>query len=108
MEPSLPNVVVLIVEDETLVRLYAAASFQDSGFTVIKAADGDEALEILEARSDIAAVFTDVNMPGLLDGVSLAREIGEQWPAVPVVVTSGKVTADTMQLPERGRYVAKP
>ena len=84
---------ILVIEDEMLIRLHVADSFRDSGFVVAEAADGASALLILEQQPDIAAVFTDVTLPGEPDGFGIARWVRTHRPGVPVFLTSGEVTA---------------
>ncbi len=97
---------VLIVEDEPLVRELAVAAIQDAGFDVVEAANAQEAIDILNHRSDIGVLFTDVDMPGKLDGLGLAQLVHEQWPAIRLVLTSGRSLLGPM--PEDGQFVAKP
>ncbi len=100
--------VVLIVEDHPLVQITAAALIEDAGMDTLVAADADEALCILTARDDIHAVFTDVSMPGSMDGVALAHCVRERWPAIQVIVTSGgKLPTDTI-LPGEVSFLQKP
>ena len=100
---------VLVVEDEMLIRLHVADTFRDSGFAVLEAADGASALRMLEKDESIAAVFTDVTLPGELDGFALARWVRSQRPGVPVVLTSGEVTAAHAERIGRGEpFFAKP
>jgi two-component system, response regulator PdtaR len=80
---------VLIVEDELLIRLDAVDMIEAAGFDVIQAANADEAITILEARSDIQLVFTDVQMPGSMDGLKLAAAVRGRWPPIKIVATSG-------------------
>jgi len=84
---------VLVVEDEMLIRLHVVDSFRDSGFTVVEAADGAQALRILEQDPSIQAVFTDITLPGDVDGFAVARWVRGHRPAVAVFFTSGEVTA---------------
>jgi CheY-like chemotaxis protein len=100
--------VILVVEDEVLVRLLAVSVAENAGFEALWAATADEAIGILESRSDIRLVFTDVNMPGSMNGLRLAHAIRSRWPPVELLVTSalGNITAE--DLPERGRFLAKP
>jgi CheY-like chemotaxis protein len=100
--------VVLIVEDEFLVRLSAVEIVQDAGFEAICAADADEAIRILESRNDIRAVFTDVQMPGSMDGLRLARVVRDRWPPVELIVTSGRANIMESDLPAGGRFFRKP
>ena len=86
--PHLPR--VLVVEDEPLLRVFNADMLTDAGFDVLEAANADEALRMLETVSDIRVVFTDVEMPGALDGYALAQRIETLWPEIGVVITSGR------------------
>jgi CheY-like chemotaxis protein len=99
---------VLVVEDEPLVRLSAADMIEDLGYAVIEAASADEAMSILESRDDITIVFTDVNMPGSMDGLKLAHVIRHRWPPVHLVVASGRHRISNEELPLRGRFLSKP
>jgi CheY-like chemotaxis protein len=100
--------VVLVVEDEPLVRLDAIDLLTDAGFRVLDAANADEAIEILEARNDIRAVVTDIQMPGSMDGLKLAAMIRNRWPPIALIVTSGHAFPRKDDLPERGWFIAKP
>ena len=100
--------IVLVVEDETLIRVAALAIVEESGFEAIGAGSADEAIRALEAHSDIRAVFTDVQLPGQMDGVKLARLIRDRWPAMAVLVTSGKTRPVESELPNGARFVPKP
>lgn len=100
---------VLIVEDEALIRIGAARMIEDAGFDVIEAANADEAIQTLESRSDIRVVFTDIHMPGSMDGLKLAHAVRHRWPPIKIVVTSGREPLPTGQdLPEGGRFFPKP
>jgi two-component system, response regulator PdtaR len=100
--------VVLVVEDETLVRVTALAIIEESGFEAIAAGNADEAICALETRSDIRAVFTDVQMPGSMDGLKLAQVIRDRWPPVALLVTSGKTRTIDSDLPNGARFLPKP
>lgn len=100
--------IVLIVEDEPLIRMITAEGLQDEGFQVLEADSADEAFRILSSRRDVGVVFTDVNMPGTLDGLGLANLVHERWPNLRILVTSGRQRIHTRDLPEHGRYVSKP
>ena len=100
--------VILLVEDEPMVRLVGADLLEDAGFEVVEAADGDEALSILETRPDVRVLFTDINMPGSLDGLELARVVHERWPQVQLLVTSGRFQLRSDDIPNNGQFVAKP
>jgi len=99
---------ILIVEDEALVRLYAVDTVTAAGFDVVEAASADEAIRILESRSDIRVVFTDIQMPGLMDGLKLAQAVRDRWRPIKIIVTSGRELATEDDLPEGGRFFAKP
>jgi CheY-like chemotaxis protein len=99
---------ILIVEDEALVRLCAVDTVVATGFEVIEAASADEAIRILESRSDIRVVFTDIQMPGLMDGLKLAHAVRNRWPPIKIIVTSGCELVTEDDLPEGGRFFTKP
>src|ERR1700678_4238355 len=100
--------VVLVVEDEFLIRMHAAEMIEEAGFEVVEASNADEAVAILEARLDVAVVFTDVQMPGSMDGLKLALAVRDRWPPIHIVATSGFVDVRTGDLPEGGRFLPKP
>ena len=100
--------VVLIVEDESLLRMDAAEMIGAAGFEVIEAANADQAIEVLEARRDITVVFTDIQMPGSMDGLKLARAVRGRWPPIKIIATSGRLHVDEVDLPEGGRFLPKP
>jgi CheY-like chemotaxis protein len=100
--------VVLVVEDEFLLRMHAAEMIEEAGFEVIEAGNADEAIGILEVRFDITIVFTDIQMPGSMDGLKLAAAIRGRWPPIKIVATSGLVRVGKDELPEGGRFLPKP
>ena len=100
--------VVLVVEDEPLLRLMAMDVIEDGGFEVVSVADAAEAVRILEVRLDIRIVFTDIDMPGGMDGIRLATLIRERWPPIEIVVTSSHVPISRAQMPVRGVFMPKP
>ena len=100
--------VILIVEDEALVRLSAVGMLEDAGFRTIEAASGDEALELLVADSDVQLLFTDVNMPGIIDGLVLARQVHDRWPQIGIMVASAKKEPQLGELPVGSRFERKP
>jgi CheY-like chemotaxis protein len=100
--------IVLIVEDEVFLRLAAAQIAEDAGFEVIEAANADEAIEILRSRSDIRVVFTDIQMPGSMDGVKLANVICNRWPPIAIIVTSGRLKPEPGELPGEACFLSKP
>src|ERR1700716_552467 len=100
--------VVLIVEDEFLLRMDAVYMIASAGFEVVEATTADQAIEILESRPDITVIFTDIQMPGSMDGLKLARAVRGRWPAIKITATSGHVEVSETDLPEGGRFLAKP
>jgi CheY-like chemotaxis protein len=100
--------IVLIVEDEPWTRLSAAAMFQDAGYDILEAVGADEAIRILEGRIDVGFIFTDVEMPGSMDGLKLAFAVRDRWPFIRIVVTSGHHHLHASDLPLGGQFIAKP
>src|SRR5829696_3695600 len=100
--------VVLVVEDELLIRTVAIDMVEQGGFQAIAASDADEAIQILESRNDIRAVFTDVHMPGSMDGMRLASVVRDRWPPVALIVSSGQMNILEGDLPTGGRLLRKP
>jgi DNA-binding NtrC family response regulator len=101
--------VVLLVEDEPLVRMATADDLEEAGFQVLEAANADVALAVLEARSDeVQVLFTDVDMPGSLDGLSLAENVHVRWPHISLLIASGYHRLHPDQLPDSGRFLPKP
>lgn len=99
---------VLVVEDEPLIRLNAVDLVEAAGFQAISASTADEAIHVLELRDDIRAVFTDVQMPGSMDGLALIHLMAQRWPSIAALVTSGKVDIAPADLPRGARFFAKP
>ena len=100
--------VVLVVEDDFLVRMGAVEIVLNAGYEVLEAGSADEAIQILTSRNDIELVFTDVQMPGTMDGLELARYIEIRWPNVNIIVTSGTLVLQTNTLPPGAGFFAKP
>jgi CheY-like chemotaxis protein len=100
--------VVLVIEDDFLIRMNAAQMIEEAGFTVVEAANSDEAIVILESRLDITVVFTDIQMPGSMDGLKLAAAIRGRWPPIQIIATSGLVDVRKDDLPKGGRFLPKP
>ena len=105
--PNTPTV-VLIVEDETLVRKLGVDLFVDAGFVVIEAGTADEALQLLAVNPGVRIVFTDVNMPGSFGGITLAHKIAERWPDIGIIIVSGQNLPQSGLLPIGSRFVRKP
>lgn len=102
------NPVVLIVEDEPLVRELEADILVGAGFRLIEAKTADEAFELLRRGAEVQAIFTDVDMPGSIDGFEFARLVHQGWPDVAIVVTSGKMRPGPRDLPPNASFVPKP
>jgi two-component system, response regulator PdtaR len=100
--------VVLIVEDDFLLRMDAVDIVKAAGFEPVEAGDADEAIAILESDLNIHVVFTDVQMPGTMDGLKLARFVRDRWPPIKIVATSGRVRLSEDDLPEGGRFLPTP
>ena len=100
-------IAVLVVEDEFLVRLAAVAALDHAGFELVQAGSAEEALPLLTQRADIAVLFTDINMPGRMNGLDLAFEVRRRWPAIGLLVTSSTRPSDLKML-GGARFLAKP
>jgi CheY-like chemotaxis protein len=100
--------IVLIVEDEPLVRMTNLDILHEAGFRVVDANDADEAFEVLRRRSDVCAVITDVDMPGSMNGFEFARLVSQGWPEVGVLVISGKTRPTAKDLPKDALFLPKP
>jgi two-component sensor histidine kinase len=99
---------VLIVEDEMLLRMRAVEMVEDAGFTPLEAVDADEALALLESRSDIELLFTDIQMPGSMNGLKLAHAVHERWPSIKIILVSGQLTPGEGDRPADSRFFGKP
>ena len=91
--------IVLSVDDEWLIGELVQEALQDAGYEVIRVGNADDAIAVLEARDDIYAIFTDIDMPGSMDGLKLAAAVCNRWPPVKIVVTSGKKRPSSADLP---------
>jgi len=103
-----PRPVILLVEDDPFIRWESADALRQAGFAVLEAADADSAMAILQSRGDVSLLFTDVEMPGVIDGLELARRARDMWPTLRILVTSGRCAPPERTLPVRGRFVSKP
>jgi len=99
---------VLVVEDEIFIRMVAVDSLEDRGYSILEAADAEEAIALLETNSAISLLFTDINMPGDTDGLGLAAEVARRWPHIEIIVTSGAVNMVDDDIPDSGRFLPKP
>jgi two-component sensor histidine kinase len=105
--PSL-HPAVLVVEDEMLLRMRAVDMVEDAGFTPVEAVNADDALAILESRPDIELLFTDVQMPGSMDGLKLAYAVHERWPLIKIILVSGQLKLTDTDKPADSRFFGKP
>jgi two-component system, response regulator PdtaR len=101
-------IVVLVVEDETLVRMDIVDQLEDLGFRVLEAANADEAVLLLRQHPGIQVMFTDVDMPGEMDGLKLAAAVRDRWPPVKIIVTSGHHDVQLSDMPLDSRFFTKP
>lgn len=99
---------VLIVEDEMVLRMRAVDIVEDAGYTPVEAVNADEAIAILESRSDISLLFTDIQMPGSMDGLKLAHAVHDRWPAIKIILVSGQIKVADSEKPTDSRFFGKP
>jgi two-component sensor histidine kinase len=99
---------VLVVEDEMVLRMRAVDIVEDAGFTAVEAVNADEALSILESRSDIALLLSDIQMPGSMDGLKLAYAVHDRWPSIKIILVSGQVQLSDNEKPTDSRFFGKP
>ena len=104
----MPFPLVLVVEDEFLLRMHAASLLEEAGFDTLEAGSADEAIALLESRKDIRIVFTDINLPGSMDGLRLAHAIRHRWPPIELLLTSGHTRVGDDDMPDRGIFLGKP
>lgn len=108
LDRSAVPAVILVVEDEMLLRMRAVDMVEDAGYSSVEAVDADEAVAILESRSDIALVMTDIQMPGSMDGLKLAYTVHERWPPIRIILVSGQLKLSTAEIPADSRFFGKP
>src|SRR3982074_1528673 len=110
MAPGQPAVLpaVLVVEDEMLLRMRAVDMVEDAGFAAVEAIKSGGALALLESRSDIELLFTDIQMPGSMDGLKLAYAVHERWPLIKIILVSGQLTLSDADKPADSRFFGKP
>jgi two-component system, response regulator PdtaR len=102
------KIAVLVVEDEPLTRMDVVDQLEESGFKVFEAANADRAIAVLEANPAIRILFTDIDMPGSMDGLKLAAAVRDRWPPIKILVTSGHRTVNIGALPQESRFFSKP
>ena len=99
---------VLVVEDDPLLLMDALDLVEEAGLQAYGARDAEEAIALMEQHDDIRILFTDVQMPGTMDGLALARAVRGRWPPVTIMVTSGMIKVTKDDMPENGMFFAKP
>ncbi len=102
------SAIVLIVEDEPLLLMMAVDMVEDAGFRVVTAKSADEAVAVLLSRTDIRVVFTDIDMPGSMNGLKLAATVRDRWPPIEIIITSGFRQPSVSEMPLRASFFAKP
>lgn len=107
MTSANPNY-VLIVEDEPIIRIDLADFLTDAGFQVLEAGDADEAIDLLEQQDRIDIIITDLDMPGSMDGLKLARAVFDRWPPIRIIVVSGHRRVEITDIPDGGVFFSKP
>ena len=103
-----PTPVVLVVEDEMVLRMQAVEIVEDAGFVPVAAVSADEAIKILESRDDISLLFTDIQMPGSMDGLKLAQAAHRRWPQIKIILVSGQITVTDADKPNESKFFSKP
>jgi len=108
MKKAAPTPVVLVVEDELMLRMRAVDIVEDAGFVSIEAVNADDAIHVLESRDDIAVLFTDIQMPGSMDGLRLAHVAHTRWPHIKIILVSGQIAVTEADKPEDSKFFPKP
>jgi CheY-like chemotaxis protein len=99
--------VILVVEDELILRMIAVDLFEEAGYETAEANNADDAIELLQRRMDVRVVLTDVQMPGSMDGIKMAALVRNKWPWIELIMTSGRYVRD-IDIPERSVFLPKP
>lgn len=108
MADNEPTPVVLVVEDDMVLRMRAVDIVEDAGFVPVEAVSADEAIQILETRDDISLLFTDIQMPGSMDGLKLAHAAHKRWPHIKIILVSGQITVTDADKPDDSKFFPKP
>ena len=108
IEPASDHALVLVVEDEFLIRMHAAEMIKEADYEVVEATNADDAIAILEARRDIGVVFTDIQIAGSMDGFKLAHAVRHRWPPIHIIATSAHYRTLTEELPAGSLFLPKP
>ena len=105
--PPIP-MTVMLVDNEAVVRWELADRLGKMGFVVLQAGTADDAIALLKAHPEITLLFTDIKMPGTMDGVRLAHYVRDRWPPVKIIVLSGAVDVEPSALPHGSIFLPKP
>src|ERR1700709_2748854 len=108
MTKATPPSVVLVVEDELMLRMRAVDIVEDAGFVPIEAVNADEAIQILKSRDDVTVLFTEIQMPGSMDGLRLAHLVHTRWPHIKIILVSGQIAVTEADKPEESKFFPKP
>ncbi len=100
--------IILVVEDDPLLSLDISDALEGESYDVIAVANADEAIKVLESRNDIPTIFTDIDLPGSMDGLKLAAAVRDRWPPVHIIVTTGMRAPHRDQMPANSMFIAKP
>jgi CheY-like chemotaxis protein len=98
---------ILVVEDETFINMYVSEELEDAGYTVLTAGNADQAIALLE-KHDVRCIFTDIDMPGSMDGLKLAAAVRHRWPPIDIIITTGKNKPESREMPARSVFLPKP
>ena len=99
---------ILVVEDEPLLSLEISEALRHKCYEVVAVTNADDAIKVLEFRNDIHTIFTDINMPGSMDGLKLAAAVRDRWPPVNIIVTTGMKAPRRDEMPARSLFIGKP
>ncbi|WGM30591.1 response regulator [Brevundimonas sp. NIBR11] len=105
---SIPGPVVLVVDDEALIRLNATEALNDAGCRTFEAGEAVEAMAMIADHPEISVLFTDINMPGEANGLQLAGQVHAVRPDIQLIVTSGRERPSPAEIPDDGQFIAKP
>ncbi len=108
MHPTVTPACILVVEDETFIRMDAVEIIRAAGFDILEATNADQAIRMLELHSSIQLIFTDIDMPGSMNGLGLVAAVRDGWPPVRIIATSGYFKVKAGDLPSDARFISKP
>jgi CheY-like chemotaxis protein len=100
--------IVLVVEDEPILRMSVVDLIEDAGFETVEAANSKQAIQVLESRSDVSVILSDIDMPPGIDGMALVAMVRDRWPPIAIILVSGQMASDDIKIPEGGVFFSKP